>query len=115
MTIILTLDNNNGISFNNRRQSRDSVLIKRLIDMKVNISEYSFPLFPEGYKGDSDYYFVEKEIPDLSEADSLIVYRWNRDYPSDKKANLSEWNKISETEFEGSSHSKITEEIYEKA
>lgn len=114
MILIITLDNSNGIAFNNRRQSRDSILIQHLIDMKVNIEEYSKPLFPDNYSGDSNYYFVERQIPDLSNAEKLIVYRWNRDYPSDMKVDLSNWKKVSERDFEGKSHKNITEEIYER-
>lgn len=114
MTIIITLDNANGISFNNRRQSRDAALIQRLTDMKVNIEEYSKSLFPDYYSGDSDYYFIENRNPDLSKAEKIIVYRWNRDYPSDIKVDLSAWKRVSESNFKGKSHEKITEEIYEK-
>ena len=71
--------------------------------------------FPDGYEGDSDIYFIEKNILLLSSAEKLIVYRWNRIYPSDVKAELSGWQKVSEDDFIGSSHDKITEEIYEKA
>lgn len=114
MTLILALDNANGISFNNRRQSRDAVLTQRLVDMQVNIEEYSKSLFPDNYSGDSDFYFIENKIPDLSGAEKLIVYRWNREYPSDKKVDLSAWKKISEMDFVGKSHDRITEETYEK-
>ena len=114
MIVIIALDDNDGISFNNRRQSRDSVLTERLIGMKVNIEEYSQDIFPENYVGDSDYYFIEKNIELLSTADKLIVYRWNRKYPYDVKVDLSNWKKVSEYHFNGNSHETITEEHYEK-
>lgn len=114
MIAAIALDDNNGLLFNNRRQSRDSVLIDRLVGMKVNIEKFSSELFPEGYKGDSDIYFIEKNISILSEADRLIVFRWNRKYPADVRVDLSDWKKVSESDFAGSSHDKITEEHYEK-
>ena len=50
MKIIVCLDNNNGMLFNNRRQSRDSVLIERIIhslgEENLNIFEFSKGLLP---------------------------------------------------------------------
>ena len=45
-----------------------------------------------------------------------IVFWWNRHYPPDRKfdLDLSKWNKVSEEEFAGYSHEKITKEVYEK-
>jgi hypothetical protein len=48
----------------------------------------------------------------------IILYKWNRDYPADFYFDipLSEhgWKLISSEDFVGSSHDKITEEIYVK-
>ncbi len=114
MTVVIALDDKNGFSFNHRRQSRDEALTKRLMEMKVNIEDYSYEIFPKSYIGNSDSYFIEKDLSKLHTADKLVVFRWNRIYPSDIKADLSEWRKISESEFAGKSHDKITEEHYEK-
>ena len=48
--------------------------------------------------------------------EKIIVFWWNRHYPSDRKfdLDLSKWNKVSEEEFAGYSHEKITKEVYEK-
>ena len=46
--------------------------------------------------------------------ESVILYKWNRRYPSDTKfdLDLNGWTLISTTDFPGSSHEKITEEVY---
>jgi hypothetical protein len=48
MTIILCLDDKNGLSFNNRRQSRDKILIEDIMQNdNVYILERSACLFTE--------------------------------------------------------------------
>ena len=51
MKIILCLDDNNGMLFNNRRQSRDRVLVEDIINNlqgeKLNIFEFSKALFED--------------------------------------------------------------------
>ena len=48
MTIILCLDDKNGLSFNNRRQSRDKILIEDIIQTyNVYVLEHSACLFAE--------------------------------------------------------------------
>ena len=46
----------------------------------------------------------------------IVLYRWNRHYPADKKfpAELfaDRWTMISQRDFPGSSHERITEEVY---
>ena len=48
----------------------------------------------------------------------LIIYNWNRRYPFDRQLDISPakmgFKLVSVTEFEGSSHEKITKEIYER-
>lgn len=65
-----------------------------------------------------DYCFVETEdiMEHLQSIEGIILYRWNRRYPSDFKLalDLSDWTLESIFEFAGSSHEKITEEIYRK-
>ena len=52
MTLVLCLDDNLGMMFNHRRQSRDRVLIADLLetvgDRRLFVSPYSKALFPEG-------------------------------------------------------------------
>ncbi len=128
MIISLCIDDNNGISFFGKRQSRDSELIKDLIsyNKKICISEYSKPLF-DGYDvtviddlssiDDNNFiYFCEKPefLSEVKEIERFIIYKWNRLYPSDKKFFVPIDYILKESfDFEGSSHERITKEIYE--
>ncbi len=134
MTLIVCLDQKNGISFNNRRQSRDSVVIERVCKIaensKLYINEYSKSLFPlpcsfvkvsakplQSAKS-NDVCFLETDLTDIKSdtIDKIIIYRWDKVYPNDKTfcINLSEWKLISTEEFTGTSHDTITEEVYTK-
>jgi hypothetical protein len=132
MIVIVCVDNSLGMLFNNRRQSRDSVLISKIIEMSASkrllISEFSSSLF-DGLNAvvnerfldiaeDGDFCFVENCTlsPYVDKIEKLIVFKWNRDYPSDfcLDLDLSQWALISNLDFEGSSHEKITMEVYEK-
>lgn len=133
MHLIMCLDNNNGMAFNHRRQTRDRLLNKKMIETvngnPIWMSPYSHKMFldaPEGTviasenylseAGADDFCFVELE--DLAEimpkVKSLIIFRWNRVYPADTwfPDDLSSWRKYFSEDFEGSSHEKITKEMY---
>lgn len=136
ITVAVTVDERMGIAFNKRRQSRDRILIRDLVSTlsdKIYVSEYSLPLFDE-YKDriivaddplaqcpSSESCFVEMAelVPYIDDIDTLIVYNWNRHYPADKTLDIDIKNGTftltSSTEFVGSSHEKITKEIYIKA
>jgi len=134
MTLIVCLDQRNGISFNNRRQSRDSAVIERVCKIaensKLYINEYSKSLFalpcsfvkvsakPLQSAKSNDVCFWETDLTDIKSdtIDKIIVYRWDKVYPNDKTfcINLSEWKRISTEEFTGTSHDTITEEVYTK-
>ena len=62
--------------------------------------------------------FVENQdiMPYLPKIDTLVLFQWNRDYPADFffTVDLSQWNLISTEDFEGTSHEKITMEVYKK-
>ena len=131
MILIYCIDERNGLLFNNRRQSRDRVLIERIMNFangKMFINGFSKKLF-DGYDvtvsndflslaKDGDYCFVEDADADIIKAEKVILYNWNRHYPSDKKFNFdlikAGFTLVSTDEFTGSSHDKITEQIYVK-
>ena len=131
MILITCVDDNFGMMFNKRRQSRDSKVnehIQNMIkDKKLWINPYSKELFEEQNNilidkqstekaQDGDYCFLENEELQINtdKIEKIILYFWNRNYPSDKKfaIDLSDWIEISKEEFEGSSHEKITQKIY---
>ena len=128
MTIILCLDNKNGISFNNRRHSKDKILIEDVIKHdNICIRENSKILFSNHQvriiNNISDLpadavYFHEITNPEniIDLFDTIIIYRWNRHYPSDIQFNFKTdlYKKILEEDFIGSSHDKITKEIWRR-
>ena len=136
ITVAVTVDERMGIAFNKRRQSRDRILIRDLVGTlsdKIYVSEYSLPLFDEYIDRivvaddplrecpDGGCCFVEMTelMPYIDDISTLIVYNWNRHYPADKTLDIDIKNGAfaltSNTEFVGSSHEKITKEIYTKA
>ena len=132
ITVAICLDDELGMMFNKRRQSRDRVLIHELIDSTegpIHIHPYSSMLFGECERirvsddplkscGDGELAFIEHLplLSHLSDIETLIVYRWNRLYPADKylDIDISSFKLTLEYEFEGSSHEKITKGIYTK-
>jgi hypothetical protein len=129
MILIVCVDNKNGMMFNKRRQSRDRLLTERIKELAKNttlwVNSYSAALFENGISIDDDfqskaekgdYCFVENVKPLVQNAEKIIIYKWNRDYPSDTyfDADLSDWSLSEVNEFEGYSHELITEEIYTK-
>ena len=134
ITVAVCLDGEDGMMFNNRRQSRDRVMIAELVnstDSKIHIHPYSAKLFaqyesiaisdsPLDTAGDGEVVFIE-QLPIKEHLDAIsriIIYRWNRLYPADLYFDIdleaSGFKLICKTEFEGSSHEKITKGIYEK-
>ncbi len=135
MTVIVCIDDRKGMMFNGRRQSRDRCLLEDIVknlDGAFYISEYSRSLFaPLGaafnatdsfldMAGKSDICFVENRSlsPYISKIDRLIIYRWNRSYPGDLYLDIAPKDlrlRLLDTyDFAGSSHEKITKEIYVK-
>ena len=134
MKLIVCLSDGGGMMFNHRRQSRDRVLIADMTRHTQNasllVSPYSAPLFDESTphlrvvpdplaiaKCD-DYCFLEDTPlpPTLDAIDELIIYRWNRRYPSDVcfTCDTAAFTLAKSCEFAGSSHDKITKEIWKK-
>ena len=132
MKIILCVDDDGGMLFNNRRQSRDIVVldkIKEIVDgNKLWISEFSRLLFDNYAYVDSklldkaleqDFCFVENLnlAPYAEKIDEIYLFKWNRRYPSDKKIDISIadiFRLVQSEDFAGNSHEKITMEIWKK-
>ena len=131
MNIIICLDDKNGILFNHRRQSRDQAICQRVLELAKGsvlwMNEYSAKLFPtDKIKVDDDflraakagdYCFVESAdfLEHSDKIEKVIVYRWNKVYPSDVKVDMGflDGKKLAQsTDFAGNSHEKITQEIY---
>jgi len=133
MILILCIDDEGGISFRGRRQSRDRVLRERLLErakgQPIYMSAYSRRVFTEGDAvilsdpGDvallkKDALFFLEDFPFPETVDAWILYRWNRRYPADRHLDRTPesygLSLVSSESFPGSSHDKITEEIYVK-
>lgn len=132
MKIAVCVDDNRGMLFNKRRQSRDKVVLADLMTLsdKICIHPFSEKLFAEYGESvsvnetfledaqEDDLCFVENQLlkPQEELISQLIVYKWNRKYPADFRLDLdlSQWNLKEQIEFVGNSHEKITREIYDR-
>ena len=133
MILIVCVDDSMGMAFNRRRQSRDRILTERILDItKEGIlwtDSYSEQLFDKSTgnnrrtaedclekSGPGEFCFVEirDPLPFADKAEKLILFRWNRAYPSSLKFNipLEKWIRQDTWEFAGYSHEKITQEVY---
>lgn len=133
MIVAICLDENNGMLFNNRRQSRDRAVITDLPEQVNNgrffINEFSEALFSDfenavtvsnaflDEANENDVCFVENVdiTPYKNKISKLIVYKWNRVYPADFyfPLDLKNYKLTQVSEFAGSSHENITREVYE--
>ena len=120
--------------FNLRRLSRDRRVCEKILDYsnekELWMNAYSRKLFTDltdinSIQVDEEFLdksqsicFVENQdiTPYLPKIDTLVLFQWNRDYPADFffTVDLSQWNLISTEDFEGTSHEKITMEVYKK-
>ena len=130
MIVCAAVDDRMGMTFHDRRQSQDRLLRRRLLERvgasKLWMSPYTarqFDALPENVQVSEtflseaeagEYCFAELSCPD--DAEGVVLYRWNRSYPADVHftLNLSAFRLAERTDFAGSSHPKITEEIYIK-
>lgn len=131
MNLIICLDNGGGYSFAGRRQSSDKFQLADMLSMvgdtNLYLTEYSAKLFenipqnvivsedPINKAEENDFCFVENIDIGSPNINKLIIYRWNRAYPSDKKLSpllVSGKELVEAFEFAGSSHEKITREVY---
>ena len=93
MNVIVCVDNNMGVAFNNRRQSKDRILNEKIllkITGKLKVEAYSESIFP------SDKISVVDDV--LTDVHLDI--------------DLNGWQLLSTEEFTGSSHEKITMEVW---
>lgn len=133
MVLFMCLDNQNGISFNHRRQSADRCIYERILNRIEkntlwvrNCSRVKFPadritvVAQFEHVTDPDAWcFAEDDsvLAILEQFETIIVYRWNRDYPSDvvfPQSCLDMYQLSASVTFKGNSHDMITEELYRK-
>lgn len=134
MILMTCVDDNGGLRFNHRRQSRDVEIYRRIAKRfsgkTVMMTPDSVMLFNDvkdqidikiaenglASVGKDDIYFAEDGplAPLQNKIDMAIIYRWNRAYPSDVPfdLDLSAFSLKEKHDFKGHSHDDITEEIY---
>lgn len=132
MRLIACVDDRMGMLFHNRRQSQDRIVRERIlskIDGKTLwMNDYSKKQFGDvpwirsdkaflQKAANGEYCFVETDdvLPYQKQIERIILYRWNRQYPSDTKFPIDltkGWKLQTIEEFAGYSHEKITEETY---
>lgn len=134
MNLIVCLDDRNGLAFNHRRQSRDRILNNKILELTKGcplwMSPYTASMFAEIDSAakievmkdisagvpDGAYYFLEVTSAKIFEPaiEKIYVFRWNRSYPFDTQfdIDLTKWHLTEICEFSGSSHEKITLEVY---
>lgn len=137
MILAVCLDDKFGMSFLGRRQSRDREISAQLLsrlkkgrlwlecrsaelfdedDSRITVTDG----FPENY-GREDVVFCENLsfAGDLTRFSCIWMYRWNCVYPADVRFPMDEVQEsfsLSESmDFAGSSHERITLEVYERA
>lgn len=133
MIIIACVDDNLGMMFNHRRQSKDKLVYEKIsqtaIGKKIKMNKYSSELFEEktanlcicqnfmDHADPDDFCFVENTNLGKYEekVNGIILFKWNRVYPADSyfELDLGKWTCVKLEEFKGSSHEKITMEVYE--
>lgn len=139
MHIIVCVDDSNGIMFNNRRVSFDKKVTQRIIEItqhkRLWVSHYTLKLFEKvslkntnlivsnsffskSKANKNDYVFVEDILPEsLEDCEEVIIFHWNRKYPSDVKFDfdLSDSFELTSSEkIKGFSHIEVTEEHFAK-
>ena len=120
MIVIVCLDDKNGMMFNHRRQSRDQAVTERIQKICkgkiVWMNSYSEKLYGslEGAKAVVADDFLS--LASGEKIEKMIIFGWNRTYPADVylDLDLSHWERKGRDEFHGSSHERMTEEIYER-
>ena len=133
MKFIFCLDENKGMMFMDKRQSQDRILRKRIIEMtspkKLWMSKYSagqFEFFWNRRVSDDymkkaahdDYCFIEDKDFSLDNADEIIICNWNRTYPATRHFEFdlekNGFERVSTEDIVGSSHERITIDVYRR-
>ena len=130
MTAVVCVDTRGGMAFGGRRQSRDRALCADAVRLcgRLRMLPASAELFAElpeavelaeTLRLDDGAWFVETDSLEAAEPEELILYRWNRLYPADLWLRFDPEERgmelVSSEDFAGSSHERITREIWRKS
>lgn len=134
MKIIVCIDKANGMMFNGRRQSQDKELRRKVMELcngtALWMNAYSAKQFTDGepihvaadYLAQAkagEYCFIEDgQLPPTEHIEAVYRFQWNRKYPSDVTFDLdlqgAGFKRAEKQEFVGTSHEKITLEMFER-
>lgn len=133
MIVAVCVDDRGGLQFHNRRQSQDRLQREDLLALcpgRLWMDSASAPLFyqaqdrifvDDGFlekAGPGTFCFVERPplAPVAERLEAVVLYRWNRVYPADAWLDLDlDCLALTERrEFPGTSHPRITREIYQR-
>ena len=133
MKIAICVDKSNGILFGGKRLSQDSILRNKLIELvgdgKLCMNEYSAKQFESNDKiricenfllsaEEKDICFIENTEISIDDVSEIYLFNWNRDYPADTYFELNPkelgFKRTTKEDFVGSSHKKITLEVYRR-
>lgn len=130
MIVAACVEDRGGMRFNGRRVSRDRAQLSDLLDFcggTLRAAPCSGDLFAgqpgvllsEGFldrAGPGEVCFLEDRPVDAfaDRVEAVVLYRWNRAYPSDVRfdLDLSAFLLKERREFPGTSHETITREYY---
>lgn len=135
MVLIVCIDDGYGMSFNKRRQSSDRVITEEILKLSAGkrlwMSPYTALMFPKETNVSADENFLSLadegefcfaeciDVNDwISRSESVVVFRWNRRYPSDLKFPYTclknEWKLDRTQQLIGNSHNEITMEVFKR-
>lgn len=133
MNVILCLDDNKGLLFNNRRQSRDKAVAEDIFNSlngeRLTVTSFSEKLFSDcadritvddnPFGNDANIYIFAENLSlqqFMTKIDKITVYNWNRVYPCDFYCDIdfSQFELLEESELAGNSHDKITKQVFVK-
>ena len=132
MNVIMCIDDNGGLLFNNRRQSKDVFVTEKIMNLvgenNLWIHPFSGKLFPEvnlvsedclSMASPEDFCFIENMhlTPHLDKIEALYLFKWNRVYPYDFSLDINPadtFRLVSTEEFPGNSHENITLEVWRR-
>lgn len=135
MIIIAAVDDRNGMAFNHRRQSQDRILREKILALTAGkrlwMNHYSEKQFQNNTAPNiniddrflheaapGEFCFVEDQSVRQHEnwVEKIILFKWNRNYPGDLYFDIdvgnATWHLERTEDFAGSSHEKITMEVY---
>lgn len=133
MKLIFCIEKSKGMMFFGKRHSSDKKLRDKILFLsasnKLWVSSYTAKQFEDQSKividneyqnkaGESDYCFVEDLPYTVDGVTEIVLCHWNRKYPSDKFFDIDlkaeGFKKVSKEDIAGSSHEKITIEVWRR-